>query len=61
MLKAGEIKLLQEVDRTVQYMQDEAANFPDQSIRGAQEEEFSLELALEIENANIIKKIGKKP
>ena len=37
--------LMQEVDRTVDHMKDEAANFPDPADRASQEEEFSLELA----------------
>ena len=37
-------KLMQEVDRTVSHMKDEAANFPDPADRATQEEEFSLEL-----------------
>ena len=36
--------LMQEVDRTVDHMKDEAANFPDPADRASQEEEFSLEL-----------------
>ncbi len=37
-------ELMEEVDRTVHHMQDEAANFPDPADRASQEEEFSLEL-----------------
>ena len=36
--------LMEEVDRTVTHMKDEAANFPDPNDRATQEEEFSLEL-----------------
>ncbi|MEY2853945.1 MAG: hypothetical protein RL030_1077, partial [Pseudomonadota bacterium] len=36
--------LMEEVDRTVSHMKDEAANFPDPNDRATQEEEFSLEL-----------------
>jgi DnaK suppressor protein len=36
--------LMEEVDRTVHHMQDEAANFPDPADRATQEEEFSIEL-----------------
>ncbi|RMT64509.1 hypothetical protein ALP45_04635, partial [Pseudomonas coronafaciens pv. atropurpurea] len=36
--------LMQEVDRTMTHMKDEAANFPDPADRASQEEEFSLEL-----------------
>ena len=37
-------QLMQEVDRTVHHMQDDAANYPDPADRATQEEEFSLEL-----------------
>ncbi|MFM8342731.1 MAG: RNA polymerase-binding protein DksA, partial [Methylomonas sp.] len=37
-------ELMEEVDRTVHHMQDEAANFPDPNDRATQESEFSLEL-----------------
>jgi DnaK suppressor protein len=36
--------LMQEVDRTMLHMKDEAANFPDPNDRATQESEFSLEL-----------------
>ena len=36
-------QLMQEVDRTVNHMQDDAANYPDPADRATQEEEFSLE------------------
>ena len=37
-------KLMEEVDRTLHHMQDEAANFPDPNDRATQESEFTLEL-----------------
>ena len=37
-------ELMEEVDRTVSHMKDDAANFPDPADRATQEEEFSLEL-----------------
>ena len=40
---------MEEVDRTVNHMQDEAANFPDPADRATQEEEFSIELRTEVE------------
>jgi DnaK suppressor protein len=43
-LNSWKLELMQEVDRTVHHMQDEAANFPDPADRASQEEEFSLEL-----------------
>ena len=47
------------VDRTVGYMKDEAANFPDPVDRAVQEEEFALELRTETEKRKLIKKIEK--
>ena len=43
-LNKWKLELMEEVDRTVHHMQDEAANFPDPADRASQEEEFSLEL-----------------
>ncbi len=43
-LNAWKRDLMEEVDRTVHHMQDEASNFPDPSDRASQEEEFALEL-----------------
>ncbi len=50
---------MQEVDRTVDHMQDEAANFPDPADRASQEEEFSLELRARDRERKLIKKIDK--
>ena len=58
-LDAWRIQLRQEVDRTVTYMQDEAANFPDPVDRAAPEEEFSLELRTRDRERKLIKKIEK--
>jgi len=58
-LKAWRNQLRQEVDRTVNHMQDEAANFPDPVDRAAQEEEFSLELRARDRERKLIKKIEK--
>jgi len=52
-------QLRKEVDRTVNHMQDEAANFPDPVDRAAQEEEFSLELRTRDRERKLIKKIEK--
>lgn len=49
--------LMEEVDRTVHHMQDEAANFPDPADRATQEEEFSLELRTRDRERKLIKKI----
>ncbi|WP_094752442.1 RNA polymerase-binding protein DksA [Psychromonas sp. CD1] len=46
-----------EVDRTVDHMKDEAANFPDPIDRATQEEEFSLELRARDRERRLIKKI----
>ena len=51
-------ELMQEVDRTVTHMKDEAANFPDPADRASQEEEFSLELRTRDRERKLIKKIS---
>jgi len=51
--------LMEEVDRTVHHMQDEAANFPDPADRATQEEEFSIELRTRDRERQLIKKIDK--
>ena len=50
-------ELMAEVDRTVDHMKDEAANFPDPADRATQEEEFSLELRTRDRERKLIKKI----
>ena len=50
-------ELMEEVDRTVNHMKDEAANFPDTADRATQEEEFSLELRTRDRERKLIKKI----
>jgi len=57
MLDAWKKDLMEEVDRTVDHMQDEAANFPDPADRATQEEEFSLELRTRDRERKLIKKI----
>ncbi|MEH6387511.1 MULTISPECIES: RNA polymerase-binding protein DksA [Pseudomonas] len=52
-------QLMEEVDRTVMHMQDEAANFPDPADRASQEEEFSLELRARDRERKLIKKIDQ--
>ena len=49
--------LMEEVDRTVTHMKDEAANFPDPSDRASQEEEFNIELRTRDRERKLIKKI----
>ncbi|PPC91485.1 MAG: RNA polymerase-binding protein DksA [Methylobacter sp.] len=56
-LKNWKAELMQEVDRTVHHMQDEAANFPDPNDRATQESEFSLELRTRDRERKLIKKI----
>jgi len=56
-LLAWRQSLMEEVDRTVTHMKDEAANFPDPSDRASQEEEFSLELRTRDRERKLIKKI----
>lgn len=58
-LEAWRNQLREEVDRTVDHMKDEAANFPDPVDRAAQEEEFALELRARDRERKLIKKIAK--
>jgi len=50
--------LMNEVDRTVHHMQDEAANFPDPNDRATQESEFGLELRTRDRERKLIRKIN---
>lgn len=56
-LLSWKTELMEEVDRTVSHMKDEAANFPDPADRATQEEEFSLELRTRDRERKLIKKI----
>ena len=58
-LEAWRNQLREEVERTLNHMQDEAANFPDPGDRAAQEEEFALELRTRDRERKLIKKIEK--
>jgi len=51
--------LMEEVDRTMHYMQDEAANFPDPNDRASQESDFTLELRARDRERKLIKKIDE--
>ena len=51
--------LMNEVDRTVLHMKDEAANFPDPNDRATQESEFSLELRTRDRERKLIRKIDE--
>lgn len=57
LLLAWKKELMEEVDRTMSHMKDEAANFPDPADRASQEEEFSLELRTRDRERKLIKKI----
>lgn len=59
LLNAWKQDLMQSVDRTVDHMKDEAANFPDPADRASQEEEFALELRNRDRERKLIKKIDK--
>ena len=50
---------MQEVDRTVLHMKDEAANFPIPNDRATQESEFSLELRTRDRERKLIRKIDE--
>jgi DnaK suppressor protein len=51
--------LMEEVDRTVHHMQDDAANFPDPNDRATQESEFSMVLRARDRERKLIKKIDE--
>lgn len=59
LLLSWKTELMEEVDRTMSHMKDEAANFPDPADRASQEEEFSLELRTRDRERKLIKKIDK--
>ncbi len=58
-LRAWKRELMEEVDRTVHHMQDEAANFPDPNDRATQESEFTMELRTRDRERKLIKKIDE--
>ncbi len=57
-LLAWKRELMNEVDRTVHHMQDEASNFPDPNDRATQESEFGLELRTRDRERKLLKKIN---
>ncbi len=57
-LSSWKKELMQEVDRTVHHMQDEAANFPDPNDRATQESEFGLELRTRDRERKLLRKIN---
>jgi len=52
-------ELMEEVDRTVQHLKEDASNFADPADRATQEEEFSLELRTRDRERKLIKKINE--
>ena len=58
-LSAWRQALMEEVDRTVHHMKDEAANFPDPNDRATQESEFGLELRTRDRERKLIRKISQ--
>jgi len=58
-LLAWKKQLMEEVDRTVHHMQDEAANYPDPNDRATQEEEITMELRTRDRERKLIKKIDE--
>jgi DnaK suppressor protein len=59
LLLAWKQELMEEVDRTVGHMKEDAANFADPADRATQEEEFSLELRTRDRERKLIKKIDE--
>ena len=57
-LKAWKSELMEEADRTVHHMQDEASNFPDPNDRATQESEFGIELRTRDRERKLLKKIS---
>ena len=57
MLLAWKRELMEEVDKTVTHMKDDAHNFADPSDRASQEEEFALEPRTRDRERKLIKKI----
>ncbi len=52
-------ELMEEVDRTVHHMQDEAINYPDPNDRASQESEITMELRARDRERKLIKKIDE--
>ena len=58
-LSSWKQELMEEVDRTVVHMKDEAANFPDPNDRATQESDFSLELRTRDRERKLLRKIDQ--
>lgn len=52
-------QLLDDMERTVHHMQDEATNFPDPNDRATQEEGFAIELRTRDRELKLIRKIDE--
>lgn len=50
-------RIMEEADRTVHHMKDDAVNYPDPNDRASQEEEFRLELRARDRERRLLKKI----
>jgi len=59
LLLAWKRELMEEVDRTMLHMKDDAANFPDPNDRATQESEFGLELRTRDRERKLLKKISQ--
>jgi DnaK suppressor protein len=57
-LNAWKQDLMEEVDRTVNHLKEDAANFADPNDRASQEEEFSLELRARDRERKLTNKIN---
>ena len=57
MLDTWRRELMEQVDRTVNHLQDEASNFPDPADRATQEEELGIELRTRDRERRLIGKI----
>jgi DnaK suppressor protein len=58
-LETWKEQLLADMDKTVNHMQNDAANFPDPIDRASQEEGFALELRTRDRELKLIKKIDE--
>ena len=58
LLTAWKKELIEEVDRTVLHMKDDASNFPDPNDRATQESEFGLELRTRDRERKLLRKIN---
>jgi DnaK suppressor protein len=58
-LQAWKRALMEEVDRTLQHMQEEVANYADPNDRATQESDFTLELRTRDRERKLIKKIDE--